>query len=130
MIPGLVRFLERSRRIQRGSLIAHEVSWRGRRVDLATLTASGSLSAYELKMGNVGRVLEQAIYNASSFDRSWVVVDRVPTDRQVETARSFGIGVLVVGERSAKLVLAPAAARAHPIVRRRLAQAIRSGQVA
>lgn len=123
LLPNLVDYLVKSGRIREGTVVAHELSWRGRRVDLATLTASGSLSAYELKIGNVGRVLEQAIYNAHSFDRSWVVVDRIPSARQITLAYEHGIGVLVVGTHAC-VIAHPVASKVHPIIRGRLTRQV------
>ena len=66
-------WLERTRRIRRDTLYARELHWVGRRIDLAILTASGALTAYEFKLNHNRRAIEQAAYNAHSFHRSYVV---------------------------------------------------------
>lgn len=113
LLPHLLDLLTRSRRITPLTLIAHELAWHGRRVDVATLSSHGRLlSAYELKLRSFGRVLEQAIYNKVSFDRSWVVVDSSPTDANRSLAAKYGIGIIVVSSEGARVHTA--ARRDHP----------------
>src|SRR5437868_6969727 len=78
LLEPLMEWLFRTRRINAKSRIAVELPWLGRRVDLATLTTTGRTAAYELKLGSLGRALEQAAYNRLSFDRSFVVTAGKP----------------------------------------------------
>src|SRR5438128_7516393 len=72
MLRPLLAWLNGTRRITPDTHVALELSWFGRRVDVATLTRSRRAVAYELKLGSLGRALEQAVYNRISFDRSYV----------------------------------------------------------
>ncbi|BBH16804.1 hypothetical protein Back2_10910 [Nocardioides baekrokdamisoli] len=121
MVTPLLEWLRRTRRAPRGTEVRFELPWRGRRVDVATLTRSGSLSAFELKLGGFSRVLEQAIYNSMSFERSWIVVESAPNPDNVEVARREGIGIIQVGARAHALLL-PHEERINPLVRQRLRQ--------
>ncbi len=121
LLPDLVRFLWVTRRVRESTVVLEELAWRGRRIDLATLSISGVSNAYELKLGNFGRVLEQAIYNKLSFDRSWTVVGTLPNVSNLHMAEKYGIGVLVVTDRVRLAVPAPLA-RAEYSIRRRLAE--------
>lgn len=108
MLLPLRQWLRRTRRIRRGSLIAEELSWQGRRVDLATLTLSGSSTAYELKVANNLRAIEQAAKNAHAFGRSYIVTATVPSPSTRRTAEQVGIGILTfTGERIRTMVSAP-----------------------
>jgi hypothetical protein len=121
MVAPLLAWLRATRRAPRGSEVRFELPWRGRRVDVATLTRSGTLSAYELKLGGFSRVLEQAIYNSMSFDRSWIVVGATPLPDNIEVARAEGIGIIQIGAR-VQSVLLPHEERISPMVRTRLRQ--------
>ncbi|GAA1495198.1 hypothetical protein GCM10009628_02000 [Paeniglutamicibacter kerguelensis] len=79
----------------------------GRRVDLAALTKSGVLSAFELKLDDFGRVLEQAVYNRQTFDRSWIVIGRTPRDSSLNDASRFGVGVITIIGDQAKILVTP-----------------------
>lgn len=106
MMQPLIDWLRRTRRAPRGTEIRFELPWRGRRVDLAVLTRSGSLSAFELKYGGFSRVLEQAIYNRLAFDRSWIVVRARPKPENLADAVAHGIGVLQVTDEARVLAYA------------------------
>jgi hypothetical protein len=87
--------------------VATEVPWLGRRVDLALLTGRGTTSAFELKLGRMQRVLEQASYNDLSFHRSWIVIGHYPKSSGLDWARYLGLGVLVVRPPKVALLLRP-----------------------
>jgi hypothetical protein len=74
MMPHLVDWLRLKRWLRPDSVVVREFPINGRRVDLVTMTRSGVLSAFELKLGGFARVLEQAAYNRQNFDKSWIVV--------------------------------------------------------
>jgi hypothetical protein len=98
MLPRLIDWLQSVRWVREGSTLVQELALNGRRVDLATLTKSGTASAFELKLGGFGRVLEQAAYNQLSFDRSWVVVEGRPRVDNLGASAAHGVGVILVPE--------------------------------
>jgi len=102
-----------------GAIVATELAWNGRRVDLATLSRSGVASAYELKIGSFHRVLEQAMYNRLAFDKSWVVVSGMPLSKNLEQAVENGIGVLYLSDRL-RVLSAAATQAVSRTVRQRL----------
>jgi hypothetical protein len=96
MLEPLKDALRRRRWITNSSVCVEEFAINGRRVDFAYMSTGRRSSAFELKIGNTGRVLEQAMYNRLSFDRSWIVVDRLPGPLRRAEARRMGIGIIVV----------------------------------
>lgn len=126
MMPRLLAMLRRSGRLRPGAVLATELPWHGRRVDLATLSASDVLSAYELKLGSFGRVMEQAVYNQLSFDRSWMVVGAIPGPSNLELARRHRIGVISVTSSFARILIPAPSERNDPVLRRRLVIKMRS----
>jgi hypothetical protein len=125
LLPRLVSMLHATGRLRADTLLATELPWHGRRVDLATLTRSGVLSAYELKLGRFGRVLEQAIYNRLSFDRSWIVVGEGQGAENLSLAVRHEIGVIVVNGYASIISPAPLV-RNDPVLRHRLTSKIRA----
>lgn len=117
--------LLRSRRwVRPGTTMVMEFAWNGRRVDLATLTASGRSSAFELKIGSYGRALEQAMYNRLSFDRSWVVVPTEPRPAGLAEAKEHGVGVIVVGSQT-RVLLRASSQLVSTVVHQRLREKLR-----
>lgn len=96
MTPELMRWLIGSGRLRERTVIAHEVPWLGRRIDIALMTARGVTSAFELKIGSLQRAIEQAAYNRSSFHRSWIVTTNRPKPEGLAWAMQLGIGIAVV----------------------------------
>lgn len=126
MLAPLIEGLKRRGWIGPGTLVAEELPVNGRRVDFACMSKSGRLSAFELKLGDYGRVIEQAAYNALSFDRSWAVVDRRPPSARVDLAERMGLGIMVIcADSSIEVVLRPVTS-ADLAMRRRMAMRIRS----
>ncbi len=125
MLPDLVRWLRLTRRIRGDSLLVQEMPLNGRRVDLAVMTRSGALSAFELKLGGFGRVLEQAAYNRLSFDRSWIVIESQPRSENIAAAREFGIGVIVVRGSKPAILVRPGHAGPDPALRARVTSRLR-----
>lgn len=107
MLPHLVDWLRANRWVREDSIIVREFPINGRRVDLVTMTRSGTMSAFELKLGGFGRVLEQAAYNRQSFDRSWIVVGSMPKPANISDASRFGVGLIVVSGSSPAVVVRP-----------------------
>lgn len=124
LLLPLLHTLRRRRWVGPRSVVRTEFAWHGRRVDLATLGIAGSASAYELKLGSFHRVLEQAMYNRLSFDRSWIVVRERPLERNAEQARENGIGIILLTNA---MTVVSGANRQHnsPSVRMRLAASLR-----
>ena len=108
MVAGLLRWLVAAGWLGSASRAAFEVPWRGRRIDLVTITGRGQLSAFEFKLGGTRRVFEQAIYNSGSAHRSYVVSGAHPRSDYRELARSQGLGIFVVNGR-VELLQRPAA---------------------
>lgn len=107
MMPHLVVWLRSQRWLREDSLVVREFPINGRRADLITMTRSGVISSYELKLRGFGRVLEQAVYNRHSVDRSWVVVGSMPRTENVREAVRFGIGVIVVSADRPRVIVRP-----------------------
>jgi hypothetical protein len=124
LMPHLIRWLVATGHIRARTHVAFEVPWLGRRVDLALLTGSGTTSAFELKLGGIQRVLEQASYNKVSFHRSWIVVGANPKVDGVEWARHLGLGLIVIRPPTVALLLRPVARAPDSSVMRRVRMAI------
>jgi len=124
LLPWLMRWLIATGHIRSRTYVAYEVPWLGRRIDLALLTSRGTTSAFELKLGGLQRVLEQASYNGLSFHRSWVVVGSVPQPSGLEWAERLGLGLIVVQAPSVRLLLRPVIRPPDDSVMRRLRAAI------
>ena len=107
MMPHLVAWLRRVRWVRNDSVVVREFPINGRRADLITMTRSGVISAYELKLGGFGRALEQAVYNSYSVDRSWMVVGSEPRADNLREATKFGIGVIVIRDCIPRIVVRP-----------------------
>lgn len=91
----LLEWLERRRRIRSDTILVRELPWFGRRVDLVTLTTSGTVTAYELKLRDNKGALRQASYNRLAFDRSYVVTASIPSAKIQQRAKKAGIGIIV-----------------------------------
>jgi hypothetical protein len=126
LLPVLLDWLHRRGRIRLDTLVVTEMPWYGRRIDLATLTRSGSLAAYELKLRNHQRAIEQAAYNKVAFDRSFIVTATVPSTRTQQAALEAGIGIIVVGASGAQLVQESIASKADGRLRKRLIRKIQA----
>jgi hypothetical protein len=105
MIPPLVAWLKQTRRIRHDSVVVEEFPWLGRRVDLATLTISGRLTAYETKVKQNSKAIEQAAKNAQAFERSYIVTGTTPLKGNLRLANCLGIGVLVLENGGIRTVL-------------------------
>jgi hypothetical protein len=127
MVPVLIRWLKNSGRLGNGSLVAQELPWFGRRVDVAILTRSGALLSFELKVQHNRRAIEQAARNTLTFDRSYIVTSSKPGPELEDLARALGIGVVVIDDGQVLLASPPAQ---HHVrlkdVRARLRNAIRT----
>lgn len=126
LMPGLFEWLKRTRRAQTGARLHLELPLSGRRVDLALASNSRTISSFELKIGQTQRALEQAVYNRTLFDRSYVVLSHVPERQNIEIASSFGVGIIAVIDRQAKLIIDSPLARPDSLIRHRLLSTLRN----
>ena len=124
LMPTLIRWLVATGRVRAQTHVAHEVAWLGRRVDLALLTSRGVTTAFELKIGRLQRVIEQAAYNQASFHRSWVVTGNHPKEEGLRWARNLGVGLIVVQNDAVVALVAAATQQPHPAAMKRLRVAI------
>lgn len=124
LLPPLLSWLWTTRRVRRDSLLAYELRWLGRRVDLATRTRTGRTASFELKMSHITRGLEQAVYNRAVFDRSYLVTAAVPRDSSLTIARDSGVGVILVRDHKVIQLLRSPYQRADPRWRRRVLHAM------
>ena len=120
LLPVLLRWLAARRWIRDDTTLVGEFPWLGRRIDLATMTSSDSIVAYELKLRDTRRAIEQAAANRLTFDRSYVVSATPPGIALIELAAQSGVGLLVESGTQMKLVLSSPSLRCDPVVRRRL----------
>lgn len=123
-MPGLVRWLRATQRVRPDTLLVRELPVNGRRVDLVTFTRSGLASAYELKLGSFGRALEQALYNTYSFERSWIVNDRLPGSSRLKDASDMGVGVISLASGTPELVVSAPSRRIDKTIRDRIARKV------
>lgn len=128
LLLPLLEFLRSRRWVRPTTTVLSEFAWNGRRVDLATLTASGRSSAFELKLGSFGRALEQAMYNRLSFDRSWVVISGIPRASSLAEAEQNGVGVIVVGDNT-RVLLNVAPQPISMVVQKRLHAKLRGSAI-
>lgn len=124
LLPALMRWLVATGRLRAQTSVAYEVPWLGRRVDLALLTGRGIATAFELKIGRLQRVLEQAAYNRSSFHRSWIVTGNRPRPEGLRWVTELGVGLLVVQQDVVVPMAVPELRRPHPAAVERLRGAI------
>lgn len=124
LLPSLLRWLVATGRLRSQTRVAYEVPWLGRRIDVALVTGRGMTSAFELKIGRLQRVLEQAAYNRASFHRSWVVTGNRPKSEGLRWARELGVGLIVVQGEGVTPLLVPAVRRPHSAALARLRAAI------
>jgi hypothetical protein len=120
LLAPLLAWLMRTRRVNAQTEIAYELVWFGRRIDVATLSATRRASAYELKIGSLGRAMEQASYNRLAFNRSFVVTNALPRAENLAIAAEHDIGVIVVQEGGVREVLQSPLRAADPVLRARL----------
>jgi hypothetical protein len=109
MLEPLLHFLQKARRIHEETALSTEFPWLGRRIDLAVLTKSNRTVAYELKLENNFKAIEQASRNALAFDRSYAVTATLPTPLALEYAQMMGVGVYYLRPHSLKALLSPSA---------------------
>lgn len=123
----LIDWLRRTGRIREDTIIVRELPWQGRRIDLVTLTRSGRVTAYELKLNGSKRALLQALYNSASFDRSYVVTASKPVERNLAVARCVTVGVIVISKDSSPRLMSHCGRKGtNLLVRNRLLRKIRS----
>ncbi|SRR6266508_4473362 len=126
LLPVLLGWLYRRGRIRFDTLVVTEMPWYGRHIDLATLTRSGRLAAYELKLRNYQRAIEQAAYNKLAFDRSFVVTATLPGSPTRQAALEAGLGIIVIRDTGVQLVQESFASKADDALRKRLIRKIQA----
>jgi hypothetical protein len=120
----LLSYLEGRRWVRADTIIVHELPWHGRHVDMVTRTRGGALTSYEFKLGSFSRVLEQAIYNRMSFDRSYVVVASMPRHHNLELSEYYNVGIIMVDRLRATCLLRSPLVHAERVLRERLSAKI------
>jgi hypothetical protein len=120
LLGPLVEWLGKRRWIRHDTLLVTEFPWCGRYVDLAVLTKSAKATAFELKLRDNGRALEQAASNALSFDRSYVVTATNPKSGFLARAHEVGVGVILLGEGTLRVLKEAQIAPRSPLLRPRL----------
>lgn len=122
LLPPLLDMLARRRWISESTMVHNEFAWNGRRIDVALLGQRNRTAAFELKLGSFGRVLEQAMYNRLSFDRSWIVIDGLPRPSNLDYAAVNGVGVIAITGTSRVLVQAQLQPVSSAVRKRLIAQ--------
>lgn len=128
MMAPLLQWLRRSGRLRDGATVVTELAWCGRRVDLVTVSRTGVATAYELKLRNNARAIEQAALNSRTFERSFVVTMTRPSLDNLAAAQYFGLGVVLLHPQRfvGEVVLRPLDRKVSLVVRRRLRAAVNS----
>lgn len=119
LLSPLISWLHDLRWVRGDTLIAGQIPWYGRRIDLAILTSSGGLTSFELKIRNTRRAIEQASYNALAFDRSYVVTTVKPGLQNLSLASAEGVGLLLFAPTGPRIIQRPVP-RSVPLLRQRL----------
>ena len=125
LVGPLLNWLQEKRRVRCDTIILRELPWFGRRVDLVTLTCSGITTAYELKLNNNRRAIQQAGYNKLVFDRSYVVTLSEPTMENLKHARDVGVGFIVIGNDSVRMLQESPTSPVRVTLRRQLLRTIK-----
>ena len=128
LLGPLVEWLGRRRWIRHDTLLVSEFPWFGRYVDLAVLTRSANATAFELKLRDNGRALEQAASNALSFDRSYVVTATNPKNGFLTRAHQVGVGVILVNQGTVRLLQEAKVTPRSPLLRPRLLAQLRKAE--
>lgn len=108
MEEPFINWLRQTRRVRHDSRILRQFSWLGRRIDIVTMTISGIVSSYELKVYNNTIAIEQAVKNAHAFQRSYIVTMTKPSLRNCQLASTHDIGIIhMTDDRIMVLAYAP-----------------------
>ena len=123
----LLEWLKMKGWLREDTIVSRELPWMGRRVDLAILTRSGRTTAYELKIRDNRRALQQAAYNKLAFDRSYVVTESEPMQINKTLAQEVGVGFILLRQDGSTRVIQRSSTYApRRMLRQRLVAAIRS----
>ena len=123
----LLEWLKMKGWLREDTIVSRELPWMGRRVDLAILTRSGRTTAYELKIRDNRRALQQAAYNKLAFDRSYVVTASEPMQINKTLAQEVGVGFILLRQDGSTRVIQRSSTYApRRMLRQRLVAAIRS----
>jgi hypothetical protein len=126
LLLPLLRYLVRQRLIRSDTLVATQLRFNEKWIDLVTLTSTGSLTAYELKLNHMARVLEQAAANTLSCDRSYAVTASRPGSKAELHASILSVGLLEVRSGGVHRRLISQKQKPLPVVRRQLIAAVES----
>ena len=129
MRDPFVNWLRDTKQIRNKTYIAFEVPWLGRRIDIVTLTSRGILTAYELKLKNNLRAIEQAVKNTHAFHRSYMVTTTCLSYRNRSLATQLDIGVLCMSDASIRRIIRAPILDSSPDVIRRLRSKVRNKAV-
>jgi hypothetical protein len=126
LLPPLLEWLSTTRRLRVGSSVVNEFRWLGRKIDLVTVTPTGRLIAYELKLAHITRVTEQALYNRAAFDRSYIVTASQPRPENIQHAVTQGVGIIWINKGKVRVLIESPLVRAEKRIRSRLLTTLRN----
>ncbi len=126
LLAPLLTWLAVHKRLGASCRLAVEFPWLGRRVDAAALTSTGRLLAFELKIDNHSRAMEQASCNKLVFDRSYIVTSKMPTTRILKAAQRASVGIILIDRVHPTLVCESAISRGNAAARERLVRSLRA----
>jgi hypothetical protein len=122
----LYAWLKATRMVGDSTRIFEEVRWFDRRVDCVTINGRRVTTAFELKLKDNVRAIEQASLNALAFDRSFVVTATPPGAALRDRARRSGVGIICSIEHGSFELLVPSClGRPHESVRHELLRRLR-----
>ena len=129
LLDPLIDFLRGSKRLSDDSDCIAEFYWGGRRIDFVTLTSSGRSTAYELKLSDNFRAVEQAAYNKFAFDRSYVVTATYPSEGVSEFASACGVGIIHISPRKVTICRNSCLKLPESLMRKKVSSSIRKNSL-
>ena len=94
MYEPLYGWLAATGQVDSSTRVVRDVPWLGRWIDLSTLSAEGTATAYECKLSKTFDAIDQAAGNAHSYHRSWIVMAARPRRKNLDLATQHNVGVL------------------------------------
>lgn len=120
MLPIIKEWLIRMNIVRKDTLCVEEFPWLGRRVDFVTMTKSGIICAYELKLTHTAGVIQQAAANRLSFDRSYIVSGSQLSYINSQQVKKASIGLFTIKGNNVKRIFGSPLLNTDPVVRNRL----------